>query len=359
MKIRIALLGYGIVTTIIAVSISCFCAAFFLTAFIFKNTGTDSQLPNLLLQIINLLIATFIFMALGRFFLKIFNPVQYAKHRKVGIFGLVGMIVKAMEQIARGDFNVRLEPLADNNDTFGELVQGMNHMALELSRIEKMRQEFIANVSHEIQSPLTSIRGFAQVLRNDLLSQEERLHYLSIIEAESMRLSKLTDNLLRLASLEAEMIAFEPKSYRLDKQLRNLILVSEPQWVAKQIEMEVFMDELTITADEEMISQVWLNLLHNSIKYTPVGGRVRVDLSQRGDKIEFTISDTGIGIAEADQPQIFERFYKADKSREYSNKGSGLGLSIVKKIIELHHGAISVQSKLGEGSIFTVTLPIE
>ena len=359
MKIRYVLLGFIVLATMILLSIGCFSAAFFLTAFLMKHTGYHLAFPDLLLQIINLLMATFIFYILARCGLKKFNLFQYAKHRNLGIFGLVGMIIKAMEQIARGDFNVRLETISDKNDTFGELVQGMNHMALELSRMEKMRQEFIANVSHEIQSPLTSIRGFARTLRNENLTAADKLHYLDIIEAESMRLSKLSDNLLKLASLEAETIHFQPKSYRLDKQVRNIILACEPQWVGKKIEMEVSIDEVTITADEDLLSQVWNNLIHNSIKFTAEGGKVLVDLHLQDNNIEFKISDTGTGIAEEDQNHIFERFYKADQSREYSNKGSGLGLAIAQKIVEMHRGTIAVQSKLGEGSTFTVTLPVE
>src|SRR5262249_34226152 len=160
---------------------------------------------------------------------------------------------------------------------------------------------------------LTSIRGFAQALRNDQLSAADKSHYLSIIETESTRLSRLTDNLLRLASLEAEYAKFEPKSYGLDKQIRSLILASEPQWSEKAIDMKVALDEVTITADEDLLSQVWTNLIHNSIKFTPQGGKICVALHQNGAIVEFEIADTGIGISDEDKAHIFERFYKADK----------------------------------------------
>jgi signal transduction histidine kinase len=250
------------------------------------------------------------------------------------------------------DYNLK------DDQRFGELAQSVNNMALELNQLEGMRQEFISNVSHEIQSPLTSIRGFAQALRNDQLSNEERLHYLSIIETESRRLSNLSDNLLELASLEAKNMKFEPKSYRLDKQLRDVILASEPQWMDKQIDLEIFLDEIDIHGDEDLLSQVWTNLIHNSIKFTPEAGRVRLDLHRKGEQIEVKISDTGIGIEEEDKAHIFERFYKADLSRERSQGGSGLGLSISKKIIEMHQGTITVESRLGFGAAFIVSLPI-
>ncbi|GCE50464.1 sensor histidine kinase [Thermosporothrix hazakensis] len=215
---------------------------------------------------------------------------------------------------------------------FGELVESVNDMALELSKIEKMRQEFISNASHEIQSPLTSIRGFAQALRNSKLSNETRSHYLSIIETESMRLSRLSDNLLKLASLEADTMKFEPAVYRLDKQIRRIILACEPHWSEKNITMDISLEAVKIKADEDMMSQVWINLLQNSIKFTPEGGSVSVRVQQHDTTIVFQIADTGSGIAEEDQRLIFERFFKADPLCAPSLQGSGLGLSIVKKL---------------------------
>jgi two-component system phosphate regulon sensor histidine kinase PhoR len=220
-----------------------------------------------------------------------------------------------------------------------------------------MRQEFISNVSHEIQSPLTSIRGFAQALENDHLSAEERHHYLSIIEEESTRLSRITEDLLKLASLESEQLHFEPKPYRLDKQIRSLILACEPQWSIKSINMDVSLEELTVTADEDLLSQVWINLIHNSIKFTPEAGSIRVELHSHDSQVVFKIADTGIGISDEDRTRIFERFYKADKSRTRTKEGSGLGLSIVRKIVDLHKGSVDVESKVDTGTTFTISLP--
>jgi signal transduction histidine kinase len=162
---------------------------------------------------------------------------------------------------------------------------------------------------------------------------------------------------LKLAALESEHAKFEPVVYPLDKQIREVILACEPQWSDKGIDMDVSLEEITITADQDLLSQVWINLIHNSIKFTHAGGEVYVALRQQGDDVEFCIRDTGIGIAERDQARIFERFYKADKARDRSVSGSGLGLSITQKIVEMHKGTIVVQSKLGEGTQFTVRLP--
>jgi signal transduction histidine kinase len=324
-----------------------FSAAFYLTSYFYKITNLTP--PAFLVQIINsflgLIFTGLIISAFSRYFRRQqFNAFQ--------------PVIDAMERIARGDFSTRLD-VERQDGIINGLVTSVNKMALELGQMENMRQEFISNVSHEIQSPLTSIRGFAQALKNERLSEQERLHYLEIIEMESTRLSRLADDLLKLASLEAEQVKFAPHPYRLDKQIRSLILTCEPQWAEKKIEMDVDLNEVSITADEDLLSQVWLNLLHNSIKFTPQGGSIKVNLCQRGDKIEFSVTDTGVGIAPEDQIHIFERFYKADKSRTSSSGGSGLGLSIVKKIVDLHKGTIDLESKLDEGTTFFVTLPME
>ncbi|OKP85634.1 cell wall metabolism sensor histidine kinase WalK [Paenibacillus sp. P32E] len=286
-----------------------------------------------------------------------------------GIAGLIGHlrggerafyipIITAMRQISKGDFKVELE-----NDRrygqFGSIVEGINEMASELNRMETMRQDFISNVSHEIQSPLTSIRGFARALRDEGLSAESRAHYLDIIEAEGSRLSGLSDNLLKLSVLEAESFPFERKAYRLDKQLQEMILACEPQWLGKNIDVEAELEEVTVEAVKDLLSQVWTNLLHNSIKFTPQGGMITVRLQTLDNRIEIGIRDTGIGIAEEELPRIYERFYKVDQARSISGGGSGLGLSLVKKIVELHDGIITITSRPGEGTACVVVLPLK
>ncbi|QGQ97376.1 sensor histidine kinase [Paenibacillus psychroresistens] len=268
------------------------------------------------------------------------------------------VIIDGIRQIAKGNFAVQL-PVNHRGDPFTEIVTSINNMALELSQMEQMRQEFISNVSHEIQSPLTSISGFAKVLQNSELDHLERVHYLSIIEAESLRLAKLSENLLKLTSLESEHHPFEIKRYRLDKQLRNLILACEPLWVDKGIEMDIDLEDIHIHADEDLMSQVWVNLIHNSIKFTPQNGAIQISAHKQLNDVIIKIKDTGLGIAEEDLAFIFDRFYKADKSRNRSTTGSGLGLSIVKKIINMHQGTIQAESHLGEWTEMTLKLPLE
>ncbi len=351
-KVNPKLIGFGWFIFVLFFLTGMFTASFFLTAFLYNAVNLNP--PAWLVQIVNsllgLIFTGLLIGAMGRFArakgwipeMNVFRP-----------------IIAALEKIARGDFSVRLENEFRDNQIVSELANSVNKMALELDQMENMRQEFISNVSHEIQSPLTSIRGFAQALENDRLSPEERHHYLGIIEAESTRLSRITEDLLKLASLQAERPKFEPRPYRLDKQIRSLVLVCEPQWLDKQLDMDIVLEELEITADEDLLSQVWMNLINNGIKFTPQGGKISIKLCCQGDRIEFSITDTGPGIAEEDRARIFERFYKADKSRTRSEEeGSGLGLSIVKKIIDMHQGTIDMQSELGQGSTFTVSLPI-
>ncbi len=331
-----------------------FSVAYFLMSQIYQLVAFDP--PPLAKQVLNSFVGLFLLAFVGVLMSRIFRSSAWAQQ-----MNMLAPLLKAMEQIARGDFTVRVEQPHTSNadDPIGKLFKGVNDMAVELKQMEDMRQEFISNVSHEIQSPLTSIRGFARALQNDALGPADRSHYLNIIETESMRLSKLSDNLLALAALDAENRLFDPQSYRLDKQVRNLILACEPQWTSKAIEMDVSFEEVMITADEDLLSQVWVNLIHNSIKFTPNGGKVSVDLQQHAGKIVFCITDTGVGISEDDQAHIFERFYTADKSRTRSNNGgSGLGLSIAQKIIEMHNGTIAVASTPGEGTTLRVYLPI-
>jgi two-component system phosphate regulon sensor histidine kinase PhoR len=344
----------GFIVVVTSLSIA-FTIAYFVMQQLFQLT--DFHPAPLATQVITSFVGLFLLGMVGALMGRIFRTSTWAQQ-----MNMFAPLLRAMEQIARGDFSVMVEHPHTHNpdDPISKLFKGVNDMASELKQMEDMRQEFISNVSHEIQSPLTSIRGFARALQNDALSPADRLHYLNIIETESMRLSKLSDNLLALAALDAENRPFEPQRYRLDKQLRSLILACEPQWTSKAIEMDVSFEEVTITADDDLLSQVWINLISNSIKFTPEGGRICVDLRQQDGNIAFGITDTGIGIAEEEQAHIFERFYKADKSRTRSNGGgSGLGLSIAQKIIEMHHGTIAVSSKPCEGTTFTVLLPAE
>ncbi|MFW5433515.1 HAMP domain-containing sensor histidine kinase [Paenibacillus apiarius] len=322
--------------------------AFYGTDALYKYIGTY---PHSFVALwINVLIVFFVFGCT----MYLISFIVGKKHYKVW-----DIIVEALRKIARGDFTVNLDIRSNENDPLGKIVSTINQMAVELGEIEQMRQDFISNVSHEIQSPLTSIHGFANVLKRDDLTPEERQHYVAIIEMESNRLSKISENLLKLTSLESQHHPFEPTRYRLDKQLRNAVLACEPAWLEKDLEMELECEAVTVTADEDLMSQVWNNLITNSVKFTPNGGTIRIQAYARNGNAFVTISDTGIGMSEEHRKRMFERFYKADKSRSSEKGGSGLGLSIVKKIVDMHEGSIAVQSNLNAGTSIEVVLPFD
>ncbi len=263
-------------------------------------------------------------------------------------------LTQATKRLAKGDFDVDLK--MSRTDEIGGLAKSFHEMASELKQMEQMRQDFVSNVSHEIQTPLTSISGFAKALKDDnLVAEGDRSYYLDIIIAESERLSKLSDNLLKLASLDSELHPFEAATFNLDEQIRQVVVTCEPQWSAKNLRIELDSPvAVKITADADQLKQIWLNLLGNSIKFTPGGGQILIRVSQTRNEITVAITDTGIGISPEELNNIFERFYQADRSRNSS--GNGLGLAIVKKVVSLHHGSIEVKSTIGKGTTMIVTL---
>lgn len=263
-------------------------------------------------------------------------------------------LTEATNKIVGGDYDFKMD--VTRQDEIGNLARHFTHMAQSLKQLDEMRQEFVANVSHEIQSPLTSIQGFAQTILNKEASPEEEERYMQIIEEESRRMSSLSKQLLTLAALDKEEKVMKRTAFRLDEQIRQILIVTEWQWTEKQITMEPDLPEIVISADPQLLYQVWLNLIINSIKFSRRWGTIRVGIMVDRD-ITVEIRDTGIGIPDSELPYIFDRFYKADKARNRSLSGSGLGLSIAKKIIELHHGRIEAESVLGQGTTFKVRLP--
>jgi signal transduction histidine kinase len=199
------------------------------------------------------------------------------------------------------------------------------------------------------------LKGFAHLLKNPDISEGNRIYYLSIIEEETMRLSKMSENLLKLTALEQQVEPIEKARFSLDKQLRRIILLCEPHWTEKNIEIDLDTPPVNIDGDEGLLNQVWTNIIHNAIKFMKEGGVIAVQVKQAPAHVIVEIKDDGIGMKEDQVQRVFERFYKADKSRNAG--GSGLGLSIVQKIIELHEGQVEVESEYGKGTLFRVKLP--
>ncbi|MBU5351331.1 ATP-binding protein [Paenibacillus silvae] len=267
----------------------------------------------------------------------------------------IKQLTAAAQKMSSGDLTVRLK--YRNHDEFGELMESFNQMARELQKIDSIREDFVSNVSHEMQSPLTSIRGFTKALQDGLIPPEEQKEHLEIIYEETLRLSRLSDNLLRLASLDSEHHPTNFSSFQLDEQLRKIIVLAEPQWSRKNLSMELELLPCTMQADEDLFDQVWQNIIGNAIKYTDAGGSIYVDMREGPSGVSVHIRDTGKGIPQEALPHIFDRFYMVDKARSSSLKGNGLGLSIVIKILKLHECTIDVTSTVGEGTEMVVMIP--
>lgn len=264
-------------------------------------------------------------------------------------------LTEATKKMAQGNFDIVLP--TKRKDEIGVLSASFNEMARELGKLDQMRKEFVANVSHEIQSPLTSISGFSKALQQKEMNEESRIRYLSIIEQESERLSRLGRNLLRLSHLQHDQHQLSLAAFRLDEQLRNVVIGLEPQWSAKEIAIDIQLEPMTVEADEDLLKQVWTNVLNNSIKFTPVQGKIVIEALLKNNHMTVSIADNGIGIPADERKDIFKPFHKVDKSRDPSINGNCLGLSIVKQIVDLHNGDIQVSESPERGTKFMVTLP--
>ena len=227
-------------------------------------------------------------------------------------------------------------------------------MATELENTSLLRADFINNFSHEFKTPIVSIAGFAKLLRKGNLAPGEQEEYLAIIEDESLRLSTMATNVLNMTRVENQEILTDVRSYNLSEQIRNCVLILEDKWTAKNIELILDFKEYAVSANEELMKQVWLNLLDNAVKFTTDYGLVEVDITEEKEYVSVSVINSGSEIPEESRERIFQKFYQADES--HSAEGSGIGLAVVQKIVELHHGQVTVESHEGCTS-FTVVLP--
>ena len=264
-------------------------------------------------------------------------------------------IIKATKQVAEGDFTVKVDADRGINE-FSELAKSFNKMTYELSSIETLRSDFVNNFSHEFKTPIVSIRGFAKLLKDGCLSDVEREEYLEIILAESERLAALSTNVLNLSKYESLEIVTEKEPFRVDEQIRRAVVMTEPKWSVKNLVVDIEMEELIYDGNADLTQQIWLNLIDNAVKYSDEDGTVAIRLAHWNNGLRFIIRDNGIGMDEQMKTRIFDKFYQGDASR--TEAGNGLGLTIVKRIVELCGGSITVDSDPGIGSVFTVTLPM-
>ncbi|MFS0864882.1 sensor histidine kinase [Fredinandcohnia sp. 179-A 10B2 NHS] len=304
--------------------------------------------PNneLLFSDVHMILAWFI-MAVA--VVSISGVILFAKH----LIKPITKLTEATKEITRENFHY---PLTFNrNDEIGQLVESFNTMQKQLQHNDEARKSFINNVSHDFQSPLMNIRGYAELLLSQKVDHRELREYLQIIDHESKRLSNLTKQLLLLTSLDQKAYPMMISEVQLDEQIKQTIRRYQWRLQEKEIEVSYKLPSIRLMLDAELISNVWDNLITNAIKYNSHGGSIWISLSSNESFVTIAVKDTGIGMSKEAVMQIFDRFYRVDSSRK--SDGTGLGLSIVKQIIDLHGGEIKVDSKIAEGTTFIITLP--
>lgn len=265
----------------------------------------------------------------------------------------LSVLIVGMEKVANGDLETYI-PTANAKD-FAKVYENFNKMVAEIQGVEAIRVSMFDNLSHELKTPIASINGFARVLTEKDLPEEKKRKYLGIIVNESGRLGDLVKNILLLSKLDSQEIVAHKEEYSLTQQLRDCVISLENDWTAKNIDMSADLDDVYYNGEPQLMKSLWLNLLNNAVKFTPEKGEINIRLTADENNITVVITDTGIGMSGETLEHIFERHYQSDK--KIAGAGQGLGLPIVKRIVKLCGGAVSAESREGEGSAFTVVLP--
>ena len=320
----------------------------FLTVFLlvtFGVVGDGNQvfttfLPVLLIMVgASLVIGASLSLILGKFPLRPINTV-----------------INGMNRLAAGDFKSRLKfsGAFGNHPAFMEVENSFNKLAEELEKTEVLRKDFINNFSHEVKTPIVSIAGFAKLLKRGRITEEERRQYLDAIEEEALRLSYMATNVLNMTRVENQEILSDTAPFNLSEQIRSVVLLLEEKWSEKELELVLDFDEYEINASEELLKQVWINLLDNAMKFTQPRGTVSLEIMGGGETVTVRIGNTGEPIPEDKRERIFNKFYQVDES--HAGAGNGIGLAIVKRIVELHGGSVAVECADGVNT-FEVVLP--
>lgn len=263
----------------------------------------------------------------------------------------------ALKRISKGDYSVRLENTSDNKDgILYDVIENFNKMVEELDSVTILRNDFISNFSHEFKTPIVSIKGYAELIKNGKnLTEEQKQEYLQVIIDESRRLSNLASSTLLMSKLDSQTSLTETSVFSVNEQLKQCVLVLDNEFKAKNLEVKIKLGKMRVDASVDMLQQVWINLLTNAIKYTPENGIIRIISTELEKEYIVSISDNGMGMNEETLKHIFDKYYQGDNS--HSTSGNGLGLSIAKRIVELSGGKIEASSTEGKGTTFSVRLP--
>lgn len=340
-KTALAVLRFITFFIIIAFVVTC-SFLIFLTSVSIDETVIRSKAP---LTFLNIFLLTFLLWVID--FIR----------RKITVERPVKMIISELDKITKGDFNVKIPRVTDIADegNFNEIIDGINKMSEELKSVETLRTDFIANVSHELKTPLAAINNYGTLLQSPDLTAEKRIQYAKSVTETSRSLASLIANILKLNKLENQQIYPVSKPYNLSEQLCECLLTFEDVWERKNLDIEANIEEdVMINADAEMLSLVWNNLFSNATKFTDMNGKISVALKKENGIAEVSVSDTGCGMSLETGRHIFEKFYQGDIS--HAAKGNGLGLALVKRVMDITGGEISVQSEPQKGSTFTVKL---
>ena len=282
------------------------------------------------------------------------STIDYIRRKRM-VDRPVKQIMDALNQVMQGDFTVRIAHVKEfaGETGFNEIITAINKMTAELEGTETLRTDFIANVSHELKTPLAVMGNYATMLQQPGITEGEKNEYAKEISQSARRLAQLITNILKLNKLENQQIFPQMDEYDLGEQLCESLLQFEDAWEQKRLNIETdFQEDVRIRADAELLSLVWNNLISNAVKFTPAGGTIGVTMKAEGSQVIVQVRDTGCGMKPEVGQHIFEKFYQGDTS--HATQGNGLGLALVKRVVDIFGGEICVQSVYGQGSTFTV-----
>lgn len=328
---------------VIAIIIGVFAVVLFVAFLLYKNGYFPPEKgfiggPLWIIVLFGLVISAGISLFIAK---KIMKPIETLRY--------------SLRKVANGDFSVRIED-ESRLVSISEMNADFNAMAKELSSIETLRADFVANVSHEFKTPLSAIEGYATLLQNAKITEGRRREYVEKIISNTHALSTLTGNILKLSKLENQDSIRDKTTFSLDEQLRLAMLNLENEWAAKNIELDIDLKSVVYYGNETLLYLVWYNLIGNAIKFSKRDGKIEIRLVADDEKVTVKIKDYGCGIGAEEKKHIFDKFYQADGS--HSGKGNGLGLALVKRIVILCNGEIFVESEINKGSVFSVILPL-